>query len=191
MPVPQVLELGCMNKIIGNDPDLLRKLSSVQYSSRYALALFFDDGPEAAKLSLSKDHPDTGAQYIKDDPIFCYAAMDSLNKNSSGPGPTSVVFHTKVAWGLEYLSTPIDQVEKMLTDHYQKRYPDWSRPSSVKCQRWRYSQVLNPYQDCPGALVLNDNPLLIAGGDGFMKVSGFDSCIDSAAKIVELIKAKI
>ena len=39
--------------------------------------------------------------------------------------------------------------------------------------------------------VLNENPLLIAGGDGFMHKSGFDACLDSASAIVDILKNKL
>ena len=100
------------------------------------------------------------------------------------------MFHTKVPWGIEHLETPIPEVERILIDHYKQRYPKWPQPVSVKCQRWRYSQVHQPFEGCPKAVVLNEEPLIIAGGDGFMHRSGFDACIDSAHAIVELVKSR-
>ena len=74
---------------------------------------------------------------------------------------------------------------------FRQRYPNWPEPSSVKCLRWRYSQVHQPYENCPKAIILNENPLLIAGGDGFMPKSGFDSCLDSASAITDILNDKL
>ena len=74
---------------------------------------------------------------------------------------------------------------------FRQRYPNWPEPSSVKCLRWRYSQVHQPYENCPKAIILNENPLLIAGGDGFMPKSGFDTCLDSASAITDILNDKL
>merc|ERR1711973_166521 len=43
LPVPQVLELkGDISDIIRNDTKLLNKLQNVEYSTRFALGLFYD-----------------------------------------------------------------------------------------------------------------------------------------------------
>merc|ERR1711997_367993 len=166
MPVPQILQLPGMDQII--KPETKENLSNVVYSSRYALALFFDKTESSVILNSSL--PETGAHYIGDDSVFCYAAIDGKKKGIDSP--TSVIFHTKVPWGIKHLETPLKEVEEILLNHYKKRYPDWPLPTSVKCLRWRYSQTYKPFNGCPKAIVLNENPLLIAGGDGFMHKSG-------------------
>lgn len=49
------------------------KLSAVEYSSRYAVGLYYDQG---AELSLPFK-----ASYLKDDPVFRYIAVDNLRRN--------------------------------------------------------------------------------------------------------------
>ena len=170
------------------DNALTESLSKVQYSSRYALALFYDKYED--RVQLSQKINDTGAHYISDDPIFCYAAIDGLKKELKSP--TSVVFHTKVPWGIKRLETPIPEVEKMLVAHYKKLYPNWPQPNSVKCQRWRYYQVSTPFPGCPHAVTLNEAPLLLAGGDAFVEeFATVDGCIASAIKMSELLIAKM
>ena len=71
MPVPQILQLPGMEAILSNS--LTENLAKVQYSSRYALALFYDN--YEAQVQLNQSIHDTGAHYISDDPIFCYAAI--------------------------------------------------------------------------------------------------------------------
>ena len=53
--------------------------------------------------------------------------------------------------------------KKILVDKYKKLYPDWPEPKSVKCQRWRYSQVSKAFPGKPRGLILNETPLLLAG----------------------------
>lgn len=185
MPVPQILALPGMESILNST--MTGKLSKVKYSSRYALALFYDKVETDVILNLNE--PETGAHYISDDPIFCYASVDG--KKKSIESPTSVVFHTKVPWGIKHLETPIPEVEKILIEHYKSRYPNWPQPVSVKCLRWRYSQVFEPFEGCPKAVILKEKPLLIAAGDGFVHRSGFDTCIDSAFEVSQIISTKM
>ena len=188
MPIPQILELPGMKAII--DSETSEKLSKVQYSSRYALALFFDTYEE--KISLDTDpkiHHQTSAEYISDDPIFCYAAIDNVKRGFEDMNhPTSVVFHTNVPWGIKNLEVPLPEIEKILLKHFKDRYPNWPEPKSVKCLRWRYSQIYKPYENCPGAVILNEKPLIIAGGDGFVEKSGLSCCLDSAQSIVAFLE---
>ena len=143
-----------------------------------------------SEVILNKSLTDTGAHYISDDPIFCYAAIDGLKKGLNS-APTSVVFHTKVPWGIKHLETPIPEVEKILIGHYKKRYPTWPEPVSVKCLRWRYSQIFKPFEGCPKTVILNENPLILAAGDGFMQRSGFDTCLDSGFNTAEILLNKL
>ena len=53
-----------------------------------------------------------GLHYISDDPIFCYAAIDGLKKSLKTP--TSVIFHTKVQWGIKYLERSLPEVQEIL-----------------------------------------------------------------------------
>ena len=118
MPVPQIFTLPGMDSIL--KPEIKQKLEKVEYSSRYALALFFDKFE--ADVILANN---SGAHYIKDDPIFCYAAINTVRRGCEGQlekVPTSVVFHTKVPWGIQHLEDPIPEVEKELIEHYKSRY---------------------------------------------------------------------
>ena len=98
-----------------------------------------------------------------------------------------MVFHTNVPWGIKNLEVPLPEIEKILLKHFKDRYPNWPEPKSVKCLRWRYSQIYKPYENCPGAVILNEKPLIIAGGDGFVEKSGLSCCLDSAQSIVAFL----
>lgn len=53
--------------------DVKKKLEAVSYSSRYALALFYD---ESASLNLPYN-----ASYLYEDPIFRFVAIDNIKRN--------------------------------------------------------------------------------------------------------------
>ena len=186
MPVPQILQLPGMNAIL--DSSMKENLEKVSYSSRYALALFFNKAEPG--VILNKTAPETGAHYISDDPIFCYAAIDGKKKGLAET-PTSVIFHTKVPWGIKHLEKPLKEVEQILLDHCKQRYPEWPEPANVKCLRWRYSQIFKPYEGTPKAVILSESPLIVAAGDAFMPRSGFDTCIDSAKTTSEILINKL
>ena len=82
-------------------------------------------------------------------------------------------------------------MNKILIDHYKQVYPSWPEPISTKCLRWKYSQTFKPYEGCPKAIILNEKPLIIAGGDGFMPKSGLSCCLDSAEEIVALLETNL
>jgi renalase len=50
-------------------------------------------------------------------------------------------------------------------------------------------QVVRPYPGAPGCVVLHEDPLLLAGGDGFVH-SNFDGCVVSAQKMVQIVGQK-
>ena len=183
MPVPQILQLPGMEKIL--EKSMTEKLSTVQYCARYGLALFFDKHEDCMTIGQH------GTDYLQDQ-VFYYVSQDPQKRLGSTDNPTSIVFLTDSKFGSEYLETPIPEVEKMLVSHYKKLYPNWPQPNSVKCQRWRYSQVSTPFPGCPHAVTLNEAPLLLAGGDAFVEeFATVDGCIASAIKMSELLIAKM
>ncbi|KAL9846538.1 renalase isoform 2-T2 [Geothlypis trichas] len=110
---------------------------------------------------------------------------DIVNK-SPEIGP-SVVVHTTVAFGREHLDSDPEEVQQIILSHLHRIVPSLPKPSSIKCQRWRYSQVTRAVPNCPGQMILHTQPLLICGGDGFTR-SNFDGCIESAMSLAEAVK---
>lgn len=176
MPIPQILELGgSIRKILSENASILDGLQSVEYSSRYALGLFYNK-----PISVTWD-----AQYINGD-IFKYVAVDNKKRNRIEDA-CAVVFHTSVEYGKNRLNRPLTDVQFELMSRVEELFPDWPRPKAVKCHKWKYSQVLNSYPGSPGCVVISDNPLLIAGGDGFVG-SNFDNCVTSGKSIVNEVR---
>ncbi|XP_060097252.1 renalase isoform X3 [Heteronotia binoei] len=157
-----------------------QQLESVSYSSRYALGLFYEAGTQI-------DVP-WAAQYISSNPCIRFISIDNKKRNIESPdiGP-SVVVHTSVPFGIEHLDWNIDEVQQLILEHLRDIIPIVPEPASIKCQRWRYSQVTKAFLGCPGQITLHTQPFLVCGGDGFIH-SNFDGCIESAMSIVEVLK---
>ncbi|XP_053167027.1 renalase isoform X2 [Hemicordylus capensis] len=182
MPVPQILQLqGDIVKIINKSQR--QQLESVSYSSRYALGLFYEAGTQI-------DVP-WAAQYISNNPCIRFISIDNKKRNieSSDIGP-SVVVHTSVPFGTEHLEWDKEKVQQLILEQLEEIIPSLPKPASIKCQRWRYSQVTKAFPDCPGRITLHTKPFLVCGGDGFIH-SNFDGCIDSAMSIVEALKSSL
>lgn len=55
-------------------------------------------------------------------------------------GP-SVVVHTSVRFGMEHLEETKEEVQTIILQELHKVMPGLPEPESIKCQKWRYSQV--------------------------------------------------
>ena len=58
------------------DEKLLSDLQSVEYSSRYALGLFYEEGAE-----VSLNNKGTAAQYITSNPVARFIAIDDRKRS--------------------------------------------------------------------------------------------------------------
>jgi len=149
----------------------------VQYSSRYAVALYFDQG-------VKIDVPWT-CKYVVDSPCVRFISVDSRKRFGKDPediGP-SLLVHTSVPFGIQHLEMEMNDVKDIIISHVNKILPDLPVPVNSRCIRWRYSQVSRSVEGTPGCAVLCDIPLLIACGDAFSH-SNFDGCIESALSVV-------
>ncbi|KAM6329983.1 renalase [Podargus strigoides] len=182
IPVPQILQLqGDIVNIISESQK--QQLESACYSSRYALGLFYEAGTRI-------DVP-WAAQYITDNPCIRFISIDNKKRNIESPeiGP-SVVVHTTVTFGSEHLDSDPAEVQQLILSHLERIVPSLPKPASIKCQKWRYSQVTKAVPGCLGHMILHSQPLLICGGDGFTR-SNFDGCIDSAMSLAEAVKSHL
>ncbi|XP_010156095.1 PREDICTED: renalase-like [Eurypyga helias] len=160
-----------------------QQLESASYSSRYALGLFYEAGTRI-------DVP-WAAQYITDNPCIRFISIDNKKRNIESPeiGP-SVVVHTTVTFGSEHLDSDPAEVQQLILSHLERIVPSLPTPASIKCQKWRYSQVTKAVPNCLGQMILHTQPLLICGGDGFTH-SNFDGCIDSAMSLAEAVRSHL
>uniref|UniRef100_A0A803Y1N4 Renalase, FAD dependent amine oxidase n=2 Tax=Meleagris gallopavo TaxID=9103 RepID=A0A803Y1N4_MELGA len=182
MPVPQILQLqGDIVNIINEKQK--QQLESARYSSRYALGLFYEVGAQI-------DVP-WAAKYITDNPCIRFISIDNKKRNVESPeiGP-SVVVHTTVTFGREHLDSDPAEVQQLILSHLENLVPSLPKADSVKCQKWRYSQVTKAVPNCSGQMILHTQPLLICGGDGFT-CSNFDGCIESAMSLAETVRSHL
>ncbi|XP_071317954.1 renalase isoform X1 [Trachinotus anak] len=182
MPVPQILQLqGDLGHLLSVHQT--QQLERVVYSSRFAVALFF---PPDAVLSFP-----WAARYVTGNPCICYIAADARKRNADAPGlGPSLVVHTSVPFGLEHLEQDKEDVQPIILQELHKLLPGLPQPISIKCQKWRYSQVLTSVPDCPGHMTVLDRPLLVCGGDAFSH-SNFDGCVESALSVLSVLKASL
>ncbi|KAI3365040.1 hypothetical protein L3Q82_010095 [Scortum barcoo] len=182
MPVPQILQLeGDVVQMLSVQQK--QQLDGVVYSSRFAIALFF---PPDVIFSFP-----WAARYVTNNHCIRYIAADSHKRNADTPGRgPSLVVHTSVPFGLEHLERDKEDVQPIILQELYKLLPDLPQPISIKCQKWRYSQVLTSVPDCPGQMTILDRPLLVCGGDAFSH-SNFDGCVESALSVLSVLKASL
>lgn len=177
MPIPQLFLLeGSIQDDIKRSAELF---NCVRYSARYVLVLFFTQ-------NLKEDW---GAQYLDSDSVFRYVAIDNVKRNSP-ESMCAVVFHSTVEFGLKHVEDTNSNMESVLLSHAKSMFPNWPEPTSVKCHKWRYSQVVDKYPESYGCLTMSTNPLLLIGGDGFTG-STFDMCVKSAKEMSNKIKETV
>jgi len=178
IPIPQVLDLsGGIQDMIQSQPQIKENLHKVEYSTRFALGLFYDEPKDLGT--------EWTATYISGHPIYRYIAIDN-KKRGDASGPTSVVAHTSVPFGIKHIDKTPDSMKDMLLTSLLEMYPSWPQPVHVKSLKWKFSQVFKSYPGSSGCLVLSEKPLVILAGDAFTK-SGLDGCIASAKSCVNTL----
>ncbi|XP_038678301.1 renalase isoform X1 [Scyliorhinus canicula] len=179
MPVPQILQLqGHIENLISESQR--QQLETATYSSRFALALFYEAGTQIGVPWAAK--------YIVDNPCIRFISIDNKKRNLESPevGP-SIVIHTTVQFGVENVQKDQKEVEPLILDQLQQVLPGLPNSMSTKCHKWKYSQVIKSVLNCPGQMTLDVQPLLVCGGDGFTH-SNFDGCTASALAILDVFK---
>ncbi|XP_031694639.1 renalase [Anarrhichthys ocellatus] len=182
MPAPQILQLqGDVGHMLSVHQK--QQLEGVEYSSRFAVALFF---PPDVVFTFP-----WAARYITDNPCVRYIAADSRKRNADGPGRgPSLIVHTSVPFGLKHLERDKEDVQPIILQELNKLLPGLPQPISIKCQKWRYSQVLTSVPDCPGHMTVLHQPPLVCAGDSFVH-SNFDGCVESALSALSVLKASL
>jgi len=176
VPVPQMLAL--QGNLIGSiDPEIITKLSSVKYSSRFALGLFYDEAAAVPSCSWS-------GKYI-DHPVIRYASWDTAKRATGSKGKT-LLLHTSVPFGIKHFNSTNSEVQELIEQTLKELIPGLPLSCHSYLLRWRYSQVSQPYPGYPGCVVLSHNPLVIATGDAFSE-SSFDGCLYAANTTAKLL----
>lgn len=176
IPVPQLLGLK------GSIRDFLQSqrssLENVEYSSRFAVGLFFEAGTEINVPWTCK--------YAVGNPNVAFLSVDSRKRFGEDPtdiGP-SLLIHATKSFSTQHWDTDQDTIKDLLISHVKQIIPDLPVPTDSRCIRWRYSQVARGVEGAPGCTVLCSSPLLIACGDAFTQTN-CDGCLSSAQAVAE------
>jgi len=185
-PVPQYINLHSPEgRPIGNYLDIMKEnkkmfeqLEKVRYYSSFSLGIMYN---ETQTLAL-----DWTVKYFPTNKILRYVCVDSVRRGRPLE-PTSILVQTQRTWSEENLHLDKHQACPIILAELQAQVGDLPEPDHVFPHRWRYSQTAAPFAGSPGAVVLNDAPLLIGAGDSFA-VSNVEGCLYSAKVAAELIK---
>ena len=183
-PVPQYIsQESPEGRPQGNYLDILRKsiffsnLQKVRYFSSFSLGLFYD---EATTLSL-----DWTVKYFPNNQILRYVCVDSVRRGKSQQ-PTSICVQTQRSWSEENLHLDKHAACPLILSELKNKVGELPAPDHVLPHRWMYSQTAAPYCGSPGAVQLNEEPLLIGAGDSFA-VSNVEGCLYSAKEAEKLL----
>lgn len=185
LPAPQLLQLQG-NLLSTTNSDIIDKLSSVKYSSRYALGLFYNS--ETVRSSPAVFDSPWSAKYC-DHPVIRYLCWDHLKRGVSSPGAT-LLAHTSVPFGIEQLSTDKDRVRILLQEEVKEMIPGLPPPTHSYILRWKYSQVQDKFPGSHDYVVLSRDPLVVATGDSFSG-SNFENCLRAATNVSEFITQQL
>jgi renalase len=115
-PAPQILELpGAVAEILASQSDVRAELEKVEYSSRFAIAVYYD-GKQGYDGMLGGGGQ-VRARYTKDDPAIRYLALGNLKTDGAteeNPSTLVVVVHTSVPFGNEHLERDKEEIGKIV-----------------------------------------------------------------------------
>ena len=135
-PVPQILEMiGGSSVVLGDT--LLAELESVEYSSRFALAAYFD----GAKIGYDAMLGGANARYVSGEPVVRFVALGNL-KTDGAPAPSSaskisVVVHTSAPFGKENVETSKEDMGPVMEKKLQETFPAWPESVATKPHKWK------------------------------------------------------
>ena len=184
-------------------------MGGLQYSSRYALSLFFTP---AARPAFATEI-DWVARYVskEEDDALVYLGYDSAKRRGAEAveaEPVSMIVHTSVPYGLRKLKERADDREVIadLTTRVKALLPWLPEPTEAVLRTWAISQVRYPLALPDGAACfpLGPNrseqsdgeatavPALVLAGDAFSPLgSRFDGCIQSGEGAAKALLAAL
>ena len=214
IPTHQILELnGDFQNILSstsiennnknsnsNSDSISDKLKQVNYSSRWALGLYYPSEAWNAVESV----PWVGRYTQEEDDAIVWVSLESKKRGSknfieedknNGVGPV-VVVHGGVPWSLEHFEDAREDVMEAMKTHMEKFVPGINKytPIDSKLIRWKYSQVrpgttVGRNKEEAAILIQNeDYPPLILAGDG-IGGSNFENCVRSGMVASNLVRS--
>eukprot|EP00931_Biecheleriopsis_adriatica_P074898 TRINITY_DN48874_c0_g1_i1.p1 TRINITY_DN48874_c0_g1~~TRINITY_DN48874_c0_g1_i1.p1 ORF type:complete len:391 (-),score=78.65 TRINITY_DN48874_c0_g1_i1:68-1240(-) len=209
-PVPQVLGENKFS-VRGNflnytEPTVLEQVRKVQYSSRFAVAFFFDTSQVQWPYSWA-------CRYFEGGDVR-YVAHDSAKRGASGESSMSVVVHSGVPLGIEFLEEeePFAEAAARMRKDLEAKLPElpWASAQGSKVHKWRYSQVYKgfggakpapdwvwpeqesaPAASSPGCVTMfrSEKSVGLLCGDAVAPASNFEGCVYSAWRAATALKA--
>ena len=194
LPAPQLLQLQGDVQDMLQSSGVAAKLQAVQYSARFALALWFAPDKAAAVAAAV---PGGGMYVDRESGLDVrFIAHDTAKRGADVPAAEagiSLVVHSSVSFGKTHVEESKEHGGAILLEQVKQLLPGLPEADEVKHHKWRYSQVMTPYTDESAAggaaIVLCEDPLLILAGDSF-STSNMDGCISSAEAAVALLSSK-
>lgn len=213
MPVPQMLgagKFGLTGNFLSHVEDEVRaRLEAVQFSMRFALALFWPPGTD-----LGASCQGWVAQYF-DKGAVRYASQDAAKRGKDKEGPTMLV-HSSVPFALkrpEAEADPWEAAQEELLRDLNEKLPGLPPPAGVRTHRWKYSQVYVGYggkRNDPQARPMQEaahgagyvdllsvtdaggrKRSIIAAGDAFAVTSNFEGALQSAVACAERLGSHV
>jgi len=200
MPAPQISQLLINSKI--EDDTMIRKLSTVQYSSRFVLSMFYTEACSINEVQQLKNHDI--CRYIEDSEVLRFASFDTLKRRNHEAEGHSIVFHSSVSFALPLLDKDRKEVQEIMEKEVSRILPYVPKPDATRLHMWRYSQVAQSFfeddelkskehkafQRIEASSNIKDRlPDIYLCGDAFSSYgSCVDGCIQSASHVIQSIQ---
>lgn len=173
IPAPQLLDInmdGLMSQEISDS------ISKVQFTPRFSLMAVFEEAPEY----------DWVMKYHDDD-VVRFTVWDNV-KRSHGLDPTLLI-HTSALYAVRNTDVKTkEEVGEEMLERLKELFPELPAPKKAIPHFWRYGQTYKPYPGAPGLVTINENPLIVAGGDSFMQTSNLSMCAKAAELLADRVK---
>ena len=201
IPAAQALGIGGNVRHFLNNDFHGKKLNGVQFSSRWALGIYY---PFNAWPAI--EQAPWVARYVRkdEDDALVWLSLESkkrgfLEGSEGGPGPV-VVAHCGVPWSLKHSGDTREEILNQLLPKIGKFLPklteDGVMPVGTKLIHWKYSQVRPGTEvgagfEAESFSALNvdteeNGPLLIVAGDSIAG-SNFENCVRSGKEAAEMV----
>jgi len=208
-PVQQVLgatKFGLRGTFLKHtSEEVMAGLKKVEYSSRFAVAYFFDKSKVSWPFSWTCKYFDKGD--------VRYVAHDTARRGGASEEPLmAVLVHSGVPLGMKLNDEedPFPTAAARMQSELEEKLPElpWATAEGSKVHKWKYSQVYIGYggnkpspswvwpvgaetSSSGGCVELfrADGSLGLLCGDAVAPASNFEGCVYSAYKAAEMLRA--
>lgn len=173
IPAPQLLGID-MDGIMADE--VKESISKVEFTPRFSLMLVFEDVPEYDWVM--KYHEDEIVRFVGWDHIKRMQGLDA-----------TLLIHSSAKYAINNADVKTkEEVGEEMLSRFHELYPELPKPNKVISHFWRYGQIYKPYPDTPGVITINEKPLIVAGGDSFMRISNLSMCARAAEMLADRMK---